>query len=303
MERSDEKLRTRLDTIPQIIWAMLPDAFEGILRRAAEMDHEPEPLAAEVFDYQGGEPEAGRLDVPRTSGTIAVLPIHGVMDQRAGFWSDVSTDAIGAVLGDLVANPNIGAVVLDIDSPGGSVFGVSELAATIRAAGKAKPVYAIANSMAASAAYWVGSAAEKLFVSPGGRVGGIGVWIVHGDHSGALEQAGVDMTLVSAGKFKTEGNPWQPLPEEAKAAMQVEVDKYYGLFAVDVARSRGKRENTVREGFGQGRMVLAEDAVKEGMADGIATLPELLGALLPLRRQGSRRAQAGLAIETERGAL
>lgn len=216
-------------------------------------------------------------------GKAAVLPLYGTIVQRASLVTDISgatsTETIGRALDALAADPTCRAIVLDVDSPGGSVFGVSELWAKIQSVAGEKKVVAVANSMAASAAYWLASAAREIYVTPGGQVGSIGVLSAHEDLSAAYEQEGVKTTLVSAGKYKTEGNPYGPLDEEGRASMQRMVDEYYQSFAAAVARGRGISEARVKADYGQGRLVSAKDAKAAGMVDGIATLEQVLGRL------------------------
>jgi signal peptide peptidase SppA len=244
------------------------------------------------------EVEAKSLDVPRSSGTVAVVPVYGVIDSKRIYWADVFTEELSGLLAALVANEQIGAIVLDADTPGGSVYGTPEFAEQLYGYRKSKPIYAIATGMMASAGYWLGSAATKVFASPSSQAGSIGVWWAHVDTSRALEKEGLDVTLVKAGKYKIETNPFGPLAEEARVAKQQMVDTYYGQFTDFVAKARGRRPATVRNGFGEGRMLTAEHAFDEGLIDGIATLPELLGAIVP-KRKGSRgaSARARLAIE------
>jgi capsid assembly protease len=102
----------------------------------------------------------------------------------------------------------------------------------------------------------------------------------HEDISKALEEEGVKVTLVSAGKYKTEGMPYEPLSAEARALMQQMVDTFGNMFIQAVARNRGIGSYAVKNGFGEGRMVLAQDAVKAGMADGVATLDQTVTRLL-----------------------
>jgi len=102
------------------------------------------------------------------------------------------------------------------------------------------------------------------------------VWQAHMDISGALDQAGIKTTLISAGKYKTEGNPYQALSEEAQAFMQSRVDDYYSAFVAAVANARGVDPDTVKNGMGQGRVLGAQDAKKANMIDGIATFPQLV---------------------------
>ena len=253
-------------------------AYAAVLARS--VTSETVVRAIEAGAVAGDEPAAG----PRSrgnsgrSGAIAVIPVHGPIVQRASqigmCESGASCDMIGAQMADAQADDTVAQILLDIDSPGGSVYGVQELAAQI--AGSKKPVVAVANSLAASAAYWLGCAAGEFYVTPGGEVGSIGVWMAHQDWSKALAEAGVDTTLVSAGKFKVEGNPYQPLDADARTFMQSRVDDYYGAFTKGVSRGRKVPIDAVRNGMGQGRVLGADDAVSEKMVDGIATFADVV---------------------------
>jgi signal peptide peptidase SppA len=210
------------------------------------------------------------------NGAVAVIPLFGVIAQRMNMMSAMSggtsTELFGKAFKDAVADPSIGGIVLDIDSPGGSVFGVQELWQTIMDARGEKPIVAVANSMAASAAYWIATAADEIVVTPGGEVGSIGVITAHNDLSAALELSGEKVTLISAGKKKVDGNPFEPLSDQAKADLQARVDTYYTSFVSSVAKARGTTASAVRSGFGEGGMVGAVEAVKLGMADRVGTL-------------------------------
>lgn len=213
-------------------------------------------------------------------GDVLVIPMVGVVSQRGGNMEDVSapmgvsTERLSRQLRSAIEEPKIKAIVLDVDSPGGTVSGVDELASEVFSLRGTKPIVAVANSMTASAAYWIATAADELVVTPGGSVGSVGVFAAHMDYSGHLEQYGFKPTLISAGKFKAEGHPWIPLSEDAKAHIQEDVDHYYSMFIKAIARNRNVAQKEVREGFGQGRMVSADQAVKLGMADRVATLRE-----------------------------
>jgi signal peptide peptidase SppA len=217
------------------------------------------------------------------AGQIAVLPISGTISHRMGMMSEMSggtsTERFTQWLRAAVNDPSVKAIVLDVNSPGGTVDGVPELADEIYKANQIKPVTAVANAQAASAAYWLASQAKELVVTPSGIVGSIGVFGAHEDMSEALASAGVKISLVSAGKYKTEGNPFEPLSEEARAALQADVNNYYEMFTKAVARGRNSDQATVKAGFGEGRMVSAAKAVKAGMADRVATLDQTLARL------------------------
>jgi len=203
----------------------------------------------------------------------------------AEFFGGMTPDRFSGLLQAAAKDQSVTRIVIDVDSPGGAVAGVPELAAEIRAARGAKPITAVANGLAASAAYWLATQADEVVITPSGEVGSIGVFAAHIDMSRALDQAGITPTLISAGKYKTEGNPYQPLSDEARAAIQARVDDFYGMFVKDVAKGRGVSVDAVRFTFGEGRTVGARQAVDLGMADRVATLAEVLrGAPAPAGR-------------------
>ena len=275
-------------------WAIMPEklhAIETLLEfRAAGNRYTAEDIQAIVG-------AASPKPATRVSGSVAVVPVYGVIHQRMDMMSEMSggtsTEKLSATIKALVADPAIGAIVLNVDSPGGGVYGVGELAAEILAARDQKPIVAVANSLAASAAYWLASAAGELVVTPGGEVGSVGVYAAHVDLSQALEQAGESWTLISAGKHKVDGNPLGPLSPEARDYMQQRVDEYYGLFVSAVAKGRGTTPAAVRSGFGEGRMVGAQAALKAGMVDRVATLDETIARLVGKSRSAAAaRAEA-----------
>lgn len=216
-------------------------------------------------------------------GRVAVVPVFGVIAQRLGLLGQasggVSAEALGAKLDSLVNDKTVRAIVLAFDSPGGSVYGVAELGNKIHGYKGQKKVIGIADSVAASAAYWLLSQCQEINVTPGGQVGSIGVIAAHEDLSKRNEAKGKTTTLVTAGKFKAEGSPFGPLDEEARAEMQGKVDHYYAMFTQAVARGRGVTEAKVKADYGQGRMLVAKEAVARGMADHVATLAQVLGRL------------------------
>jgi signal peptide peptidase SppA len=184
---------------------------------------------------------------------------------------------ISNALSAALADETVSQVLLEIDSPGGSVFGIAELGEQIRAANK--PVVGIANSMAASAAYWLLAQCSEAYVTPGGMVGSIGVYTAHEDVSKAMEAAGIAVTLISAGKYKVEGAPFGPLSDEAKAYTQASVDNYYSMFTKAVAKGRKVPVDSVRNGMGQGRVLSADAALSENMVDGVATFAEVVSKM------------------------
>ena len=177
--------------------------------------------------------------------------MSGALDKLGG----TSYDEIGCAFDALMADATVGAIVLHVDSPGGCPYGLQELADKIyQARSSGKKVYAIADSLACSAAYWLASAAEQFVCTPGGDVGSIGVYAIHVDKSEQAQQEGLKVTIISAGKYKTEMLPFGPLADEAQAAAQARVDADYGV--LDALRlNRGTTLDDVRKNYGQGRMV------------------------------------------------
>lgn len=255
-------------------------------------------------DYDSVKPIKAASDQTRyartANGSIAVIPLVGPIMQRAGMMElcggGTSVQSFTAALRQAIADETVSQILIEIDSPGGSVYGVGELAAEVLAARQSKPVVAIANSLAASAAYWVGVSAAELYVTPGGEVGSIGVWQAHEDWSAALDAEGIKTTLISAGKYKTEGNPYGPLGEDAQAFMQSRVQDYYTAFTKGVAKGRGVSIDAVRNGMGQGRVLGADAALAEKMVDGIATFDDVV-------RNMQRASKARSALKAARNAL
>lgn len=217
---------------------------------------------------------------PSADGAVAVIPVNGILTNRQSFlgallgWS--SATSIREEVRRAVADPHVKAIALLIDSPGGAVEGITETAAVVAAAARTKPVTAIADALAASAAYWIGVGASEFVTVPSGRTGGIGVFSVHDNLEGAAAQAGIKRTYVSAGRYKVDGHPFEPLSDTARAAIQRVVDVSYGHFVADVAAGRRVRPEQVRDGMGQGRALVAEDALTARLVDRIDTAENAL---------------------------
>lgn len=261
------------------------------------------PAAMDDGDVVAGPVAARAAPAGQRQGAIAVVPLQGTVMQRAGMMEmcggGTSVQTFTAAFRQALADETVGQILIEIDSPGGSVYGVGELFAEIYQARDVKPVVAIANSLAASAAYWIGAAASEFYVTPGGEVGSIGVWQAHEDWSKALEEAGVKTTLISAGKFKTEGNPYQPLDADAQAFMQSRVDDYYAAFTKAVAKGRGVPVDSVRNGMGQGRVLGADAALAANMVDGIATFDDVVKRMSRSSRTAQRSALKAALNEME----
>ena len=250
-------------------------------------------LAAPV----GYTPAARALGPP--SGKVAVIPIHGTLVRRtSGIEAEsglASYTGIAAQLDAALASPEIAAILLDIDSPGGESGGVFDLADRIRAASEVKPIWAVANDMAFSAAYALASAAARVFVARTGGVGSIGVIAMHVDQSVKDAHDGVRYTAVFAGERKNDLNPHEPISNEAHAVLKAEVDRIYDLFVETVARHRGLDADAVRAT--EAGLFFGPDAVATGLADAVGSLDDALTqltqSLSPLPTQVAPASQAG----------
>ncbi|MFW6030992.1 MAG: phage major capsid protein [Myxococcota bacterium] len=231
-----------------------------------------------------------------------MLPLFGVIGHRMGSFDDISggtsTERFVARLDELLADDQIETIVLDVDSPGGTVFGVPEAAERLFDARGEKRVIAVANAQMASAAYHIGAAADEVVVTPSGEVGSIGVFAIHTEISRAEEEAGITRTILRAGEFKAEANPHEPLTDEARDHIQESVDDFYGLFVDAVARYRGTTPAAVRRGYGRGRALTAQRALEAGLVDRVASLDEVL-ADLGVRMSHARASRAARSAMEE----
>ena len=282
-------------------WAILPEKLCEIGQGLA-MARAGEEIVTEEWAPLRAAFEARVAAARRASGAgIMVIPVFGIIAHRMNvmmhYSGGTSTEMLAKEFRAALNDPDVGTIVLDFESPGGDVFGLQEAADEIRAGRERKPIVAVADAYAFSAAYWLASAASEISISPSGQVGSIGVWAMHADIFQMLEMEGIKPTLISAGRFKVEGNSFSPLSDEARAQIQKEVDAYYRDFLKAVALGRGVTEETVKQDFGEGRMVMADEALKLGMVDRIETLEQVLTRLKAGgTKPGRGRAKGGLRI-------
>lgn len=265
-------------------------AREGIggLRHLAELK-----AAVHAFDGDDGHPRAASAArrTPQAYSTVAVIPVIGPVTQRVQAIGSAavtrSTTDVAAEVRAAAVEPNVDAILLELDSPGGEVYGVPEAWASIRESGKMKPVVAIANSVAASAGLYLASAANEIWATPSGEVGSVGVYMLHVDASKALEKMGEawDFIVATKSPYKVEGNPAAPLTDEARAYLQEDTDRYMAMFIRDLAAGRGKSERTVEADFGGGRMLSPTQAAKVGMVDRVGTFEQAMRRAAQLGQQ------------------
>lgn len=250
------------------------DAIEARLGR---------PLANDQQEYQLRE------------GGVAVLSIEGVIAPKANLFTRVSGGASAQVLNtqveSAIADPRVKALVIAADSPGGSVFGGPELAATVFELSKIKPIVTVSDGQMASLMYWIGSAANRVFVSgPTVLVGSIGVVGTHSYTPRGPNSAQV--TEITAGRYKRIATDTAPLTEEGRAYLQAQVDHIYGVFVDAVAQHRGVSAQAVLEHMADGRVFVGQQAIDAGLVDGVSTLDAVVEQLATDPQRYARRSRA-----------
>ncbi len=256
-------------------WAILKENLSQILD-IARRAHTPDFEAVAQRQADRGTKDGIRRDY----GSVAVINIIGPIFRYANLFTAVSgatsVDQIAANFRAALDDPAVSKIILNIDSPGGAVAGMSELSHAIYAARAIKPIIAYADDLMASGAYWIGSAASKVVASPTALLGSIGVL--------ATITREADAEGETTYEFVSSTSPKKAVDLETdagKAQVQTIVDDIAAVFVADVARNRGVAAKTVLDTFGQGDVLIAAKAVAAGMADEVSTFDDLLGRTAP----------------------
>ena len=220
----------------------------------------------------GYRTDHGRVAVLRLEGTI-----QPIADAKSYYMGAVSLETLAQNLKAAIEDPNIKAVCLHVDSPGGQVVGVSEFAALIKSLSKNKPIYGYASGMAASSAYWILSACQIIAVAPQATLGSIGVLYSFFDWSEANANRGLEITSIVSSQSPKKGI--SPATEEGKKEYQALADEMAQTFIEDVATNRDVSAETVASKFGRGFVLNGSKAVKAGMADQVATFEDFLAQI------------------------
>ena len=227
---------------------------------------------------------------------VAVIPMSGPLFKGGSKFSSASTVDVRRAVRQARDDPDVRGILLHIDSPGGHVAGVQELADEVRATGKVKPVHAHLDDLGASAAYWVASQARHVTANATAQVGSIGVVAIVEDSSGAAELEGVKVHVVATGDRKGDFAPGAPVSDDALAALREEVADTHEHFLAAVSRGRGMRGKRL-EAVADGRTWIASKAHGLGLIDAVASEDEAFGAVVkaakghrPTRRDRARTA-------------
>lgn len=310
-QRIELPLRANAGAIPRLedhfgLWAYDPDRFFSQLATFNRFD-----LAGHVRGVQAAAASGGRMadDVVRVNdrddGQVAVIELQGtLMKHASSVTSSTSTIRARQAIRSAADNPAIGGILLHIDSPGGTVAGTQDLADDVAAANARKPVYAVAEDLCASAAYWVGSQASKLYASNSTTlVGSIGTLLAMYDLSGMAEKEGVEALVFKTGPIKGAGLPGAAITQEQREYFQGLVNSIQPHFDAAVKSGRGMTSAQL-DAVKTGGVFLANAAKGKRLIDGIqsadATLRELADAMGKRPGQGASASAAQTMTATQR---
>lgn len=286
--KTPEKPVNLLDLVQGRTWAIYPEKLQEVNARIVQL---LEGKVAPPPEFAGAVPvgaAAGEDDGPayEVRDGVAVLPVRGTLMKRANLftrWSGgTSYDLLQRDVAEALDDPAVDALLLSIDSPGGTADGIKELAGWLQGQRGGKRMVAYADGLMASAAYWLGAAADEVVTAASALVGSIGVVSVHYDYSASNEKRGVKTTYIYAGAYKVAGNADEPLGEDARAYLQGITDDYYRLFADDVAAFRAMDPKAVRNT--EARVYLGAQAVEQGLADRVGTMQDAFDLARESRR-------------------
>lgn len=239
--------------------------------------------ATEIRAAIGYDPEEGGDQQPYTvQDGVAVIPVEGVLAKKMNFFMSfsggMSTQMLVQAVNDAIADPTVHSLLLAIDSPGGEVDGTQQIADAV--ANSTKPVCALVDGMCCSAAYWIASQCDSIYaVSDTCQIGSIGVILKHTDVSKRNAAMGVAPTHITTGKYKAAANPDNPLSVDDRAYLQGRIDHLKGLFTQAVANGRDMSQQAVTDSYGDAAVYFAQQAIANGLIDGMATQDEAINAL------------------------
>lgn len=278
------------------LWAVTPESFAALLMEISTGNF----FKAQEFELL--KPMA----LGKSQGNkVMVIPVQGLLTKDSP-WAGTTYASISNAAEEAANDPKVKSIVLAVDSPGGEVTGLPETAALLGQVAMVKPVHAMVEGTSASAAYWLTSQATDITMSPSSEVGSVGVRIMHADISKMLEDAGIKITEMHAGEFKTEWSPFQSLSDGAKENMQTRLNSVHGDFLNDVTKGRGSRAKAdiTAAQYGGGRMFSSSAAMRHGLADAVQTPREFYRAITPTEEEQAqawpRTKRAQVEIERTR---
>lgn len=267
------------------IWAVEKSHLDALVARGAF-----EPSRAAMWVMVGDSRRCAYM----IDRGVAVIDLDGVITKNGSYYGSSAADC-AACIQAAQSDPEVNAILLRIDSPGGTTPGIDELANAVAASGK--PCYAFAEDQATSAAYYVGSQARKLVANRSAAMGGIGVYRVIVDSSAAAEKEGLKVHVVKSGERKGDGVPGTPIPDEMLDEAQKLVDAAHDQFVRAVASGR-KMSLTKTKELADGRVYTASEAKTLGLIDEVRAYGEYLDSIAEKHKKPKSK-QSGARAMTE----
>jgi len=288
--------------------APLALADDPLSRSIAELPRRAPQSSRFAGEWPAAE-EGGRSIEPfrLTRQGVGIVTVTGALINR-GAWigsysGETSYEGIKHQLARAGSDSRVKSLILDIESPGGEAVGSDEAASAVRSVAERKPVIAVVNGMAASAAYGLASGASKIITTPSGMTGSIGVVLVHLDFSRRLDEQGITPTLIFEGARKVDGNPLEPLSDDATVALRADVKKYYELFIQSVAAGRGRKTSARAARETEGRIFIGREAIDARLADDVGSFEEVLDELTRRSARSTANGAASMQAKARRPAM
>jgi signal peptide peptidase SppA len=276
-------------------WAIVPaKLFE--IQEIYRTHLRGDKIDIEAIEAKTGKPLDNKTERYQVVNDTAIIPIQGVIAKRMNLFTQisggVSTQLTGNDIKETLADDSIKSILLNIDSPGGTVDGTQELADIVFAGRDIKPIVTYSDGMVASGAEWIGSASHKTYISGDTiEVGSIGVVANHVDYSGLEKQMGIKTTEIYAGKYKRIDSCYKPLTKEGKQYIQDQVDYLYSIFVDQVAKHRGVSSEIVLKNMADGKIFIGKQSLTAGLVDGVSTLDRLINTILPVMQAEKEEAK------------
>lgn len=278
-------------------WAIEPDKLREI--QAIYATHfRGEKIDVAAIEARLGRPLANEQQRYTVEpGGVAVLQMSGVIAPKANLFMSVSgglsTQMATKQIESAIADSRVKSIVLAIDSPGGNVIGTPEMATAVRAMSAEKPIVTHSDGSLCSAAYWIGAAANAIYLSGSVvQAGSIGI-VVDRSYNPA---SSIQKEQIVAGRYKRIAKDNEPLSDEARGIVQADVDYVYSLFVDDIAAYRSTTTEQVLERMAEGRVFRGQQAIDAGLVDGVSTLDALVESMATNPEQYSKRRKAVFAV-------
>lgn len=254
-------------------WA-IHEEYVPVLTNIVERHVNGEKLTSDQIEMATEKNKKDRNEYSVVDGN-AIIPVYGVISKRMTWLSRISggtsTQILKKQIDAAINDSQINSIILDIDSPGGSSDGVPEIADYIFEAREKKQIIAFCDGMAASAAYFIAAAANKVYATKSTDVGSIGVYAVVYDATVRNHQAGLNVEVIKAGKYKATGHPAKPITSDDRMIIQSKVDEIYDLFKDSVKKYRSMSDDAIAE-VATGRTWIASKALGNKLIDGIGDI-------------------------------